>query len=225
MNQKISSWDPIWENVYKDNIWGKYPGESLIQFVARNYYNKIRPNVKILEVGCGPGANIWFLAKENFLAYGIDGSQTAIQQASQRLYSENLKADLRVGDVIELPYDDSYFDSILDIECIYANNIDNTMKILEEINRVLKKDGLFYSRTLSDKIYIGDNYTKVDYKSYKDISDGPLAEKGFARLMNETDIIKLYGKYFEIVSIDTLDYTKDNGKININEFIIIARKK
>lgn len=40
MKNEIKSWDPIWEKVFKDNEWGKYPGENLIQFVARNFYKR-----------------------------------------------------------------------------------------------------------------------------------------------------------------------------------------
>ena len=158
MNENaMESWDPIWEKIFSENPWGKYPSESLIQFIARNFYNLNRSETHILEVGCGPGANIWYLAKEKFNAFGIDGSETAIVQAEERLKSENLSAKFNVGDIVSLPYSDLTFDAVIDVECIYANDLENANKILKEISRVLKKTGLFYSRTLSDKIYIGDN--------------------------------------------------------------------
>ena len=34
------SWDPVWENVFQNQSWGKYPSENLVRFVARNFYNK-----------------------------------------------------------------------------------------------------------------------------------------------------------------------------------------
>lgn len=222
---KIKSWDPIWEKVFSEKPWGKYPSENLIQFVARNFYKLNRSEVKILEVGCGPGANIWYLAKEQFKAYGIDGSPTAIQQAEDRLIAEGLQADLKVGDIVKLPYSENLFDAVLDVECIYANDLENTNKILEEIFRVLKNGGLFFSRTLSDKIYSGKRRTECGYKSFKDVSDGPLEGRGFVRVMDENDIKSIYGKFFNIISIDKLDYTRDNGKVQISEFIIIASKK
>lgn len=219
------SWDPIWEKIFSSSEWGKYPGETLIQFIARNFYKLERENVKILDVGCGPGANIWYLAKEKFDAYGIDASKTAIDLANKRLIEDNLSAKLIVGDIINLPYSEFYFDAVIDVECIYSNDLDNSRRILSEVNRVLKSGGLFYSRTLSDKIYIGESRDELGDKSYTNISDGPLFERGFVRLMNHQDIHSLYGDYFKIISIDTLDYTINNGQININEFIIVAQKK
>ena len=221
---KTNSWDPVWEKVFSENPWGKYPGESLIRFVARNFYNSHRPDVKLLEVGCGPGANIWSMAKERFSAYGIDGSVTAIDQAKKRLSDENLSAELSVGDIIYLPYPDDFFEAVIDSECIYANNLQNSHKILDEVKRVLKPGGLFYSRSLSDKVYLGRESTKVGEKEFTNISDGPLAGRGFARLMDINEIETIYGSKFEIISIDELEITQNNREQRIREFIIICRK-
>ncbi len=80
------SWDPIWEKVFSEQPWGKYPGESLIRFIAKNFYKLNRGEVKILEVGFGTGANIWYLSREKFDTYGIEGSETGVKLAYERLY-------------------------------------------------------------------------------------------------------------------------------------------
>src|SRR5207247_2009282 len=83
------SWDPVWEGVFTSQNWGKYPGEDVIRFVARNYYAaEDRSKVRFLEVGSGTGANLWFLAREGFSAHGMEGSPTAAGLARQRLDSE-----------------------------------------------------------------------------------------------------------------------------------------
>ena len=100
------SWDPVWENVFRSQAWGKYPGEDLIRFVARNFYGvPDRSAIRLLEVGCGPGANLWFMAREGFTVYGIDGSQTAIDQARARLDAEcpGWKGQLWCGDMGKIP--------------------------------------------------------------------------------------------------------------------------
>ena len=54
-------WDKGWDKLFSNNEWGKYPGEELIRFIARNYYGvSDRSKVNILEVGCGVGANLWY---------------------------------------------------------------------------------------------------------------------------------------------------------------------
>ena len=109
------SWDPTWEQMFRTRDWGRYPPEELIRFVARHFFSvSDRRQVRVLEIGCGTGANIWFLAREGFDAYGIDGSKTAMVKAEQRLQEEGLKAHLQVGDIISLSnfYPPSYFPSV-----------------------------------------------------------------------------------------------------------------
>ncbi len=222
---KIKSWDNIWEKVFSENPWGKYPGESLIRFIARNFYKSNRPEIKILEVGCGPGANIWYLAKEHFNAYGIDGSDTAINQAKTRIFEEGLNANLIVGDIINLPYDDNYFDSVIDVECLYCINNEYLDKILSEINRVMKPNAKFYSRTFSDKMFLGTKYSKIGENQYNDVVEGPFAGKGFIRLTPKNLINDIYGKHFNVITIDELNWSQDNENVIVAEFVIISEKK
>ena len=49
----MKSFSTEWENIYKSQEWGKYPPESIVRFIARNYYKEIRENIKILDFGCG----------------------------------------------------------------------------------------------------------------------------------------------------------------------------
>ena len=76
------SWDNTWDKIFQDNEWAKYPAEDLIRFIAKNFYNaEIRKKIKILDIGCGTGCNLWFLAREGFQVFGIDGSKNAIARA------------------------------------------------------------------------------------------------------------------------------------------------
>ena len=63
----------------------------------------------VLEIGCGTGANIWYLAREGFAAYGLDGSKVALTKAEERLNSENLKFKLIHSDAIKIPFSNSSF--------------------------------------------------------------------------------------------------------------------
>ncbi len=75
----------IWENIFQNKEWGKYPPIPLVRFVAKNFYNvPNRKEIKILELGFGTGANLWYLAREGFSVYGIEGSKTAVEKAIKR---------------------------------------------------------------------------------------------------------------------------------------------
>lgn len=218
------SWNPIWEDVYRNNEWGKYPGESLIQFIARNFYNKKRDEIKLLEVGCGTGPNVWYMSREGFDVTGIDGSKTAIEKGISRLKNENLNASLIEGDIINLPFQNDSFDGAIDVECLYCNNTSTTERIMQEIKRILKPGGFFYSRTFTSDMYIGKHPTKIAKFEFSDITEGPQAGRGFMRLIDKDEINHLYGKFFEIISIDKLEYTRNNSTMLISEWIIICKK-
>lgn len=219
------AWDPVWEKVFKDQEWGKYPPEGLIRFIARNFYARDRTKVKILEVGCGPGANIWYMAREGFAVSGLDGSQAAIDRAKRRMEAEKLTADLRVGDIVYLPYKNAEFDAVVDLGCLEHNSRADTEKILTEIARVLKQDGLLYSRTVAGDSYIGAHRENIGALEYNNISDGPLAGKGFVRLADKDLINKIYGQWFDVVSVDTIAYTFDNENMKISKWDIVCKKK
>ena len=127
-------WDKGWDKIFSKTEWGKYPSEELIRFISRNFYAEPnRKDIRILEVGCGIGANLWFLAREGFNTFGIDGSQIAIEQAKSYLAGEGLVADIQKGDAMYLPYPDLTFDAVIDVECIYANSLVDSEKILNEV--------------------------------------------------------------------------------------------
>lgn len=219
---KEQAFDPNWEKIYSSREWGKYPYIEIVKFVARNFYNKDRENTKILDVGCGTGSHVWYLSKEGFQAFGIDGSKTAIQKGKERLESENLKGNLVVGDILELPYENNVFNGVLDNACLYANNEEHTKTILKEIQRVLKNKGLFYSRTFGIKQNLGKDFNKLNKYEFENITEGALAGNNFARLVDENKIKELYGKFFKIKSIDIINHTENNGNSEVFEFQIIC---
>ncbi len=218
------AWDSVWEEVFKSQAWGRYPDESFIRFVARNFYKRNRALTALLEIGCGPGANVWYAAREGFKVSGIDGSATAIAQAKARLTQEGLVADLRVGDISQLPFADETFDAVADNECLAHNSRSALTGILAQVKRVLKPQGLLYSRTFTDDVYKGKDVEQVGEREFNRSSDGPFGGRGFFRLSNEADITALYGPFFKIISVDRIDYTMNNKSIKISEWVVVCQK-
>ena len=220
-------WDKGWDEIFESNEWGRYPPEELIRFVAKYFYKADkRFEVKILEVGCGTGANIWYLSKEGFDVYGIDGSANGIERSKKRLNEEMLHANLRVGDIIELPYKDNFFDCVVDNECIYSNSYADSKKILSEINRVLKNGGKFYSKTFMTGTYGDGKGEKLigEKNTYTKIGEGALRQDyGIIRFMDENEIPDLYSA-FEIESIDYIIRSAKNQSFEVKEWIVDCTK-
>lgn len=221
------AWDPVWEEVFRNQAWGKYPGEDLIRFVARNFYRvDDRSKVRILEVGCGPGANLWYLAREGFGFCGIDGSATAIEQAVARLDEEcpgwRTYGELHVGDIGQLPFADKQFDAVIDNEAISCNSYESSQLIYAEMARVCRKGGKLFSRTFANGSWGDGTGEKVGHHAWR-CGEGPLVGKGMVRFTTLDEIPALVAG-FKIQSVERLAWTAEARTREIAEWIILGEK-
>jgi SAM-dependent methyltransferase len=195
------SWDPHWEQIFRVHDWGRYPPEELIRFAGRNFFKvPARKDVKILEIGCGTGANIWFLAREGFDTYGIDGSATAIAKAKQRLQEENLKAHLQVGDIVGLDefYADIHFDAVVDVACLQHNKIQAIRTVLDQVLILLKPQGKIFSMMIAAGSYGDSLGQEIEPGTFADILEGPLHNRGLVHFFEEQEVQQLFKIFADI---------------------------
>jgi SAM-dependent methyltransferase len=163
-----------------------YPSEQLIQFIAVHFgalSHSDRAQVKVLEVGCGSGRNLWMLAKEGFAVYGVDASAAALAVARAHLHDKwGVRAALTVAPFECLPFPNGYFDAICDVVSLQHTSLAGSRNALTEIHRCLKPSGLFFSYRLSDASIMSHRSggTPVDAVTVDNIADPtmPLANNG-----------------------------------------------
>jgi SAM-dependent methyltransferase len=223
-------WDPVWEKVFSTQNWGKYPGEDLIRFVARNFYGVAdRGATRILEVGSGTGANLWFLARERFATYGIEGSATAAALSRQRLETEcpgwnqpPLRGEVVVGDMVKLPWPDGFFDAVIDSEAVYCNDFDDSRRIYQEMHRVTREHGKLFVRTFASGTWGDGSGQRLAPRRF--IADaGPLAGKGPSRFSDREELPHLLAPW-QLEEINCITRTLDSQRHAIHEWIIEGRK-
>lgn len=125
----------------------RYPNEALIQFLAANYFSlplKKRKKIRILELGCGSGANLWMLAKEGFDVYGIDVAPTGIKLAKKMLKLWNAFAKLKIENIRKLGFPDNFFDAIVDVVSVQHVDLAGHKEVYGEVFRCLKPNGYFF---------------------------------------------------------------------------------
>ena len=224
-NRTAYCWDPVWEKIFLAREWGKYPAEHVVRFVARNFYKKSpdRKLVRLLDLGCGPGACTWFMAREGFTVSGIDGSKTAITNAGNRLSAEGLKADLVVGDFSTLPWPDEFFDGVVDNATLCCNRFSQCEKVVTEVHRVLKRGGKFLSANFTDRTCGYGTGELIEDSTFRNIQKGPLAGLGVTLFMGRGHIDRLYKK-FEAVSIERASWTINNMESQIELWLVECDK-
>jgi len=100
---------------------------------------------RVLDLGCGSGRHVVYLAKHGFEVYGIDIAKSGIKIAKNWLKKEGLKANLKVGDIYKkLPYKDNFFDAIISIRVLYHGRIEWIRRCIKEMKRVLKPNGFIF---------------------------------------------------------------------------------
>lgn len=130
-----ASYNP--SRLYKSSL------EKVMSCLARHRVQEGR----ILELGCAMGDLSILLAENGYEVRGIDISETAIELA--RAKSARLQADVKflAGSVLDLPYDDESMDVVVDALCFHCIIGDDRAVFLENVHRVLKRNGLFIVMT------------------------------------------------------------------------------
>ncbi|MGL4670197.1 MAG: class I SAM-dependent methyltransferase, partial [Methanobacteriaceae archaeon] len=178
--------------------------------VNKKAYQTILDNISIenhdyiLDIGFGNGYLINKLIKninfnrENNKMYGIDISEDMVHKTYRKYKSDIISGllNLEIANIQKMPFKDEFFNKIYTVNTIYFwENVD---KSFNEVERVLKKGGLFfnvfYSKDWLDKL----NYTKYGFSKYllNEIKD--LTEANNLKIIN---IIEIYnGNAFCIIS-------------------------
>jgi SAM-dependent methyltransferase len=102
---------------------------------------------KILEIGVGGEGGIILSLKNDNTVYGIDVSSSA-KRNCERL---GLGIDIANVDIQGLSFGNEYFDVVFAFEVF--EHFANPQFVIEEIRRVLKKDGIFLSSTPNPHIH------------------------------------------------------------------------
>jgi ubiquinone/menaquinone biosynthesis C-methylase UbiE len=211
----------VYDQQYRTRGMGSqraYPNESLIQFMASRYFNlpiQERRRIRVLEVGCGSGSNLWMLAKEGFDAYGLDSSGEALQLAETHLSAKwGVSATLEKGSFMSMPYEDAYFDAVIDVVSLQGLHLADSSRVLREVGRVLKPSGAFFSYRLSDRSSIRDAGPRIDQATLENIPDPalPLANNGPLSFWSPDIAREMYGDAgFSLVSVERVGRTYVNG--------------
>ena len=118
------------------------PQEDMFKIAAIFKKKKVK---KILDLGCGSGRQVVFLAKKDFSVYGFDIAEEGIKIAKEWLNNEGLEADFKIGSIYKkLPYLDNFFDAVISTHAIHHGRIEDIRKAIGELYRVLKPGGLIF---------------------------------------------------------------------------------
>ena len=108
--------------------------------------NYVKKESNILELGCGAGRvaiNLYKFGYKNIT--GIDLSAGMIQAAQNYVKENSIYVNFKVDDAMNLKFDDKTFECVLFMfnGLMLIPGIENRIKVLSEVRRVLKEQGTF----------------------------------------------------------------------------------
>ena len=181
--------------------------------------------IDYLDLGCGLGRHTIQFAKAGFKTYAFDLSKESVDKTREYAKAEKVKVDLKVGDMLDLPYENDSFD------CVYCRNVishtdTNGMKqIVSELKRIMRKDAECYL-TLGSKQTWGfkQDWPVVDKNTKIRIEDGP--ENGIPHFYADLALILEIFKDFEIVKVFQVeDYILKSKPSSSFHYHVLIRKR
>ncbi len=124
---------PIMYRVEGSHWWFVGRRQILSSFVSRIVRSLDNPQPRILDVGCGTGANLEMLAGFGDVE-GVDVSTEALDFCQTRGLQ-----NVRQGEAEHLPYEDNSFDLVTGLDVV--EHLDDDIAGLQEMRRVLRPGG------------------------------------------------------------------------------------
>lgn len=191
----------------------------------------VQPGDRVLDVGCGNGRLLNLIQDKKVSYVGLDVSPRLIKIAEQAFPGYQFI----VGDVLNLSFTDNSFDKVFAMALLHqVPSKKLRLKALSEIQRVLKKDGLFFLTVwnLWQKRYfkyvIKNIFKKIAFLSKLDFKDALIPWKKdsqstvwrYYHAFTLKELVKLtQASGFEIIKAD---YTV-RGSLKPNLFLIAKK--
>lgn len=217
MNSEFEATRKFWkkEVVKGDLIW---PDEYVIRFVKRNYSQ----DKTLLDFGCGVGRNAIALAMCGYNLIAMDYAEEALAMVEKKAAGLSVRTVLNKG--YEIPLEKKSVDGIIADGSLFYNSKKDTITILSNLRECLKDSGKIWAnwRTKNDSLYqrgnlVADGLYKLDSSTKR---------KDCLYLFCDRESVEdMYNQSkLQIESIDTLEYTENNGKDKCSYLQVVASK-
>jgi SAM-dependent methyltransferase len=176
-----------WESLYLRRIGQQWqPAEDVVRFCARHLRTRIGPTEFIeqcslrrtLDLGCGSGRHVVFLAQQGLDVCGVDISQEALDLCRAWLKGLGLSADLRPASVDQVPFGDGEFEVIVSFGVLDHVLKPVAVNAFLEIRRLLRPGGLLHVNLRSPESLDFGRGEELEPGTFV-LTEGP--EKGLAQ--------------------------------------------
>ena len=194
-----------------DKYWKECINKKLEEDLWIEDYKDYLSSGICLDLGCGIGQySKWFM-EHGYEVISSDISKIALEKVKE--FNNNIvNVDMRE----KLPFEDNKFDLVFANLSIHYFSDSDTKSLMNEIKRILKKDGLFIGSVngIQDLEKIKSTVREIDYHYY-------CSKNKYIRLFDVEDV-KKYLSVFDIIKIAERETVRYKHKRN---YIVFIAKK
>lgn len=143
MDEELRKQQELYDNGWRKELkTGKEQRGNLqtnLEFLAQT--NLLKPNDRILEIGCGIGTVVFELSRQRYDVRGIDISREAVAYGLKK-YGD-IRLEVQAAEI--LPYENESFDVVLSFDLF--EHIARIDKHVSEVYRVLRQGGHYLFQT------------------------------------------------------------------------------
>jgi ubiquinone/menaquinone biosynthesis C-methylase UbiE len=142
MDQSAKFWDRIAEGYSKRPVADEAAYQNKLQ-VTREYF---RPDMEVLEFGCGTGSTAITHAPHVKHIQAIDISSKMIEIAQGKADAENIEnVTFKRSTIEEFSVPDQALDAVLGLSILHL--LENKEEVIAKVHRMLKPGGIFVTST------------------------------------------------------------------------------
>jgi SAM-dependent methyltransferase len=195
------SFSPEWDQRYRENtqlsVW---PWSDLISHVRRNC-RRLDAQSRVLELGCGAGANIPFFLSLGVQYHALEGSPSMVQRLHNR-FPDLSQTILAADFTLAMPFEPG-FDLVVDRASLTHNDTMAISRCLELVWSAMKPGAYFigidWFSTQFSEYPLGspetDSFTRGNYDR------GPFEGVGRVHFSDEVHLRELFAR-FEIILLE-----------------------
>lgn len=208
------------KSYWNDKYWDKHLKEDDLENIEELWIKKYEyiinkeNNKKVLDLGCGIGQYTKYFVDNGYEVVATDISEKALNYLSNKLPSvKTVLQDM----TNKFDFEDNQFDIVFANLSIHFFSIEETLKLLDEIYRILKPNGYFIGSVNSTSAYeyIKNHVVEIEENYYD--SNGRSV-----RLFNESQF-DFFFKNFDRVILNEVVEFRFNKQKNMWEFIYIKK--
>ncbi len=136
---------------------------KLLELLREAFPNRTPSDVKILDIGCGPGFFSIMLAEEGYMVTALDYTEEMIAEAKKNAGEQLERIDWCVGDAQALPFQEKQFDVVLSRNVTW--NLPDPYSAYKEWYRVLRSGGRMWNFDADWYGYLFDEEKKKAFEA------------------------------------------------------------